>query len=482
MRISLKNSRLGILNSTTRIPFRYGRACLTKCPQATLAVTIEAGGTLQRGYSADCLPPGWFDKTPGKSFAQQIDDMLAAIAQAEGAFAEELRSEAEFFPAWRAVHRGAADWQWTPLLRSFGISMVERAVMDAMCRAANLSFFRAVKADLFGIVPSEVHGEVFRGVSVSACTAPKPIELVFVRHTVGLADPLTAADIPEGERLNDGRPQALEEYVERTGLRYFKVKVSNRLDHDISRLKQIAALVERKRGVDYGLTLDGNELYRSAGEFMGLVDEIHNTPELSTLWANTFCIEQPLERGIALEPEHAGGLRELGKQKPVIIDESDGALDSYARAIEVGYRGVSSKNCKGPIKSLLNACLTCLHNDRAKANDYLMTGEDLCSVGIIPVQADLCLTATLGLTNVERNGHHYHPGLSYLPRKQQLAALERHPDFYAERHGIIAPNLVDGRFQTGSLQCVGFGFAVEPDMDGMQPAGEWEFDSLGLDE
>ena len=101
----------------------------------------------------------------------------------------------------------------------------------------------------------------------------------------------------------------------------------------------------------------------------------------------------------------------------MIIDESDGELDSYRRALELGYRGVSSKNCKGPIKSLLNAGLTWVRNQQASDANYyyLMTGEDLCSVGVVPVQSDLCLAATLGLDHVERNGHHYHPGLSYLP-------------------------------------------------------------------
>ena len=41
MRISLKETRLGLRNSTTRIPFRYGAACLTKCPQAVLKVVID---------------------------------------------------------------------------------------------------------------------------------------------------------------------------------------------------------------------------------------------------------------------------------------------------------------------------------------------------------------------------------------------------------------------------------------------------------
>ena len=118
-------------------------------------------------------------------------------------------------------------------------------------------------------------------------------------------------------------------------------------------------------------------------------------------------------------------------------------------------------------------------NDRGARSDYLMTGEDLCSVGIIATQADLCLAATLGLEHVERNGHHYHPGLSYLPEAQQQAALAAHGDFYIQQHGRICPHLTNGRFQIGSLQCTGFGFAVEPDFDSMQTPDQWEFDSLG---
>ena len=77
MKFSLKHSRLGLRNSTTRLPFRYGNTCLTRCPQAVLEVTIEADGKLQRGCSGDCLPPGWFDKSPNKSYRQQIEEMLA---------------------------------------------------------------------------------------------------------------------------------------------------------------------------------------------------------------------------------------------------------------------------------------------------------------------------------------------------------------------------------------------------------------------
>lgn len=450
-----------------------------------MQVTIEAGGKMQNGYSGDCLPPSWFDKSPGKSFSHQIDDMLAVIKLAEKTFAEELASETDFFQAfmiaYERIHSRAAEWRLTPLLASFGVSMVERALLDAMCRVKGVSFFNAARANLFGIVPSDLHTQL-GGVELADCLPERPSDKVFVRHTVGLSDPLTAADLPDDERLDDGFPQTLEEYITQTGLRYFKIKVSNQLDHDIGRLGKIVELVERQHGQDYKLTLDGNEQYKTAADFQKLIETIHSTTELQTMWANTICIEQPLERSIALDPDHTGGICELAAQKAVIIDESDGTFDSYLQAIEVGYRGTSSKSCKGPIKSLTNACLTWLYNERGATSEFLMTGEDLCTVGIVPVQSDLCLTTAIGLTHVERNGHHYHPGLSYLPKSQRAAALDRHGDFYFERSGIVAPHLVDGCFQTGSLQCVGFGFDVAPDMDSMESADEWQFDSLGLDE
>ena len=483
MQLSVKETRVGLLNSTTRIPFRYGKACLTRCPQAIVRVLIEADGKLRAGYSGDCLPPSWFDKSPDKDYARQIDDMLAVIQLAETIYLEEFAVSQVFFPGWRdaqqRVQEAAAARGMTPLLASFGASLLERATLDALCRAAGMSFAAAVRQDLFGIEAGELHGDL-AGLSPRDWLPDQPVSSIYVRHTVGLGDPLTADAIPADERLADGFPQALEEYIEQCGLRYLKIKVSNQLSNDMARLRQIAEIVERHRGNDYRVTLDGNEQYGSAADFNNLISTITSDEKLDTLWRNTLVIEQPLERGIALDAASTAGIRELAAAKPVIIDESDGTLESYQRAIALGYRGVSSKNCKGAVKSLLNAGLTWLENDRGTKRDYVMTGEDLCSVGIVPVQADLCLVATLGLSHIERNGHHYHPGLSYLPQQQREAALARHSDLYDMRHGIIAPRLVNGQFEIQSLQCEGFGFAVEPDMDAMQTPQDWDFASLGL--
>ena len=451
-----------------------------------MRATIEVDGRLQSGFSGDCLPPNWFDKTAGKGFRQQIDDMFAVISLAEKVFIEEFAIPQEgVFPVWLSasnrVHHCAAQQGYAPLLASFGVSVVERALIDAMCRAADIGFAEAVQLNLFRIVPSEVYPEL-KSVNLAEALPDRPLHSVFVRHTIGLADPLTAAEISSDERLDDGFPQALDEYLQRTGIRYLKIKVSANLDHDVERVRVIANLAERYLGDTYRVTLDGNEQYQSAAQFVELIDALQHDDDLRALFRNTLAIEQPLERNIALDDSHTQGIRDLCQTKPVIIDESDGTLPAYGKAIQLGYRGVSSKNCKGPIRSLINAALTWFHNQRGARNDYLMTGEDLCSVGVIPVQADLCLAATLGLGHVERNGHHYHRGLSYLPESEQRAALQAHGDFYAEQHGIVSPRLIDGKFKIGSLHCVGFGFDVEPDFGDMQSIDEWEFDSLGLAE
>jgi hypothetical protein len=483
MRVALEETRLGLRNSTTRIPFRYGTAVLTRCPQATVRVLIECDGMARQGFSGDCLPPSWFDKSPDKDFAQQIADMLRVIELAQSVFRDAFAVSTEFFPAWLscqdAIARQCDAWQLPPLLASFGSSLLERAILDAACRRHGVSFAQAVRTNLFAIEPGRVHPEL-AGAVPRDWLPEEPSPAVFVRQTVGLADPLTVDDIPAAERLHDGWPQAIEEYATRRGVRYFKVKVSNRLEHDLDRLSRLAHLLQDHLGADYRLTLDGNEQYKRAADFEALICEMQARPDLATLWQNVLAIEQPFDRAMALTGERIGSLRELSRAKPVIIDESDGTLDAYSQAIDLGYRGVSSKNCKGAIRSLLNAGLTWLHNGRGRRAEFIMTGEDLCSVGIIPTQSDLCLAATLGLQHVERNGHHYHPGLTYLPESERRGALAAHPDFYVEEHGIIGPAIADGRLRIGSLQCVGYGFAPEPDMSMLESSNTWTYESLGL--
>jgi hypothetical protein len=96
-----------------------------------------------------------------------------------------------------------------------------------------------------------------------------------------------------------------------------------------------------------------------------------------------------------------------------------------------------------------------------------MTAEDLTTQAGLAVQQDLALVNLLGLTHVERNGHHYVNGMASLPEVEQGAFLAAHPDLYERSHGAVRLRIRAGRLAIGSLGCAGFASAAEPDWDAM---------------
>jgi hypothetical protein len=225
----------------------------------------------------------------------------------------------------------------------------------------------------------------------------------------------------------------------------------------VERLGTIAGVLDR---IDepYHASLDGNEQYDDVGEVLALWRAIKAEPRLKRLAASVVFIEQPIKRQNALS-----GVTVLSAEKPVIIDESDDSLDAFPRAKALGYRGVSSKTCKGLYKSLINAA-RCV----AWGNGYFMTGEDLTIQAGIALQQDLALVSVLGLTHVERNGHHYVNGMAGLPEEEQAAFLESHADLYEKSHGAVRLRIRDGKLQIGSLDCPGYASRALPDWQSMR--------------
>jgi hypothetical protein len=157
----------------------------------------------------------------------------------------------------------------------------------------------------------------------------------------------------------------------------------------------------------------------------------------------------------------------VSRATPVIIDESDADLDAFPRAKPLGYSGVSSKMCKGFYKSILNAA-RCAAWSTGEAR-YFMTGEDLTTQAGLAVQQDLALVNLLGITHVERNGHHYVNGMADLPPHEQDAFLAAHPDLYERSHGAVRLRIRDGGLAIGSLGGAGFASGAEPDWRVLTP-------------
>ncbi len=142
----------------------------------------------------------------------------------------------------------------------------------------------------------------------------------------------------------------------------------------------------------------------------------------------------------------------LAKRIPLLIDESDGTLDAFPQARALGYTGVSSKSCKGFYKSTVNAARCAQWNTAAgDAARYFLSGEDLTMQAGLSVQQDLALVAWLGLSHVERNGHHYVNGLAAAPEAEQQALLRAHPGLYETSGGAVRLAIRDGQLDLSSL-------------------------------
>ncbi|NBQ58947.1 MAG: hypothetical protein EBU32_11325 [Opitutaceae bacterium] len=103
-----------------------------------------------------------------------------------------------------------------------------------------------------------------------------------------------------------------------------------------------------------------------------------------------------------------------------------------------------------------------------------MSGEDLSNVGPVALLQDLAVQAALGVTSVERNGHHYFKGLSAWPAAVQAHVLAEHGDVYcpaANGAGWPRVNVVNGEVRISSVtHGPGLG-AAHPPLEGLANVG-----------
>jgi hypothetical protein len=347
------------------------------------------------------------------------------------------------------------------LLAQFGTSLVERAAIDAYCRLEQRTFSAALRDGALGLRLGEIHPEL-AGEDPARWLPASPLARVSVRHTVGLADPLQASDA--ATPMNDGLPETLEENIAAYGLRHFKVKFTG--PQDLPRLERIFGILAPALAAPGGwLTLDGNESFLTVASFREMWTALQALPTWQRVSAALGCVEQPFHRNVALEPETTEALRAWGERPPLIIDESDGELDSLRRALAGGYIGTSHKNCKGVFHGIANGCLLRFREARGMGRG-LQTGEDLSNIGPVALMQDLAVQAALGIVSVERNGHHYFRGLSFLPDAVQAQVVAAHSDLYA-RHprGFPVLQIRDGELDLGTINAAPFGVGFSPELE-----------------
>jgi hypothetical protein len=445
-----------------RMPFRFGVVTLTEAPQAFVRARIRLeNGKEAEGGSAELLAPKWFDKDPALTNEQNFDQLRASLSQAREAYLASGENNAfghsiDVYGPQIAI---AATQGLNSLVACYGPALIDRAVLDGLCRALGISFYEAIRKNTVGLTAPGWQADLMDFDMDEFLAGLKPRQTIAARHTVGLVDPISSQQM----KIDDGLPETLEEVIARYGHRWFKLKVGGDIAADVERLSAIASVLDQI-SEPYQATLDGNEQFSDVDEVVELWGRIRREPRLKRLASSIVFIEQPIKRSQAL----SGDISLLAEDKPVIIDESDDSLEAFPRARRLGYTGVSSKTCKGIYKSLLNAARCRLWNMEEGSNRYFMSGEDLTIQAGLALQQDLALVSMLGLTHVERNGHHYVNGMAGLPQEEQQAFLKAHEDLYEHSHGAVRVRIVNGDLQIRSLGVPGYASAALPDWNSMR--------------
>ena len=479
MSIRVRSIDLRVLNMRVRMPFRYGIVTLEALPHLFVRARCEVDGQAVQGVSAEHLPPKWFTKNPEShvkdDLVEMIDCIRAACGHAVDVSAQETPAE-----WWKSVYASQARWAagkpYPPLLWGFGVSLVERAMIDAFCRGRGTTFASALSDDAFGLSKAGV----IRSVEL---LPSKALSQVIPRHTVGLIDPLTASEIAPADRVDDGLPQALDDVIRTYGVRHFKIKLGGNVEQDAARLRGLADLIGQLAPWDFAFSLDANENFKSVEPFRALWTSLSADKSLTGFLSRLIFVEQPLHRDVALSAQVKQALHNWPDRPPLIIDESDGELTSLRTALDCGYVGTSHKNCKGIFKSIANAAHLEDLRRRNPGKTYILSGEDLSNVGPVALLQDLVVASSLGIESIERNGQHYFRGMSMFPRDLQQQMLAKHGDLYRWHERGFATIAIDqGRLHMESLLQAPFGVGLDLDayLDSLETLDNWRFESLGL--
>ena len=425
-------------------PFRFGAVVVEAASQVFVRIEIEIeGGQGSVGASAELIVPKWFDKRAHLSPEETVDELRRSLAVARELYLADPGYDTAFdHHASRVAAQieACAREDIPPLAAMFGPAETDKAILDALLRGAGTNFFDGMAANIAGIdarlSPDLVDDDITRYLGQSRRRAR-----VAIRHTVGLDDVVEGAG-------------GVADAQENSGARYFKLKLAGNPGDDAARLVRIGRELATLPYA-YSVTLDANEQYADPGDLRELVGRLSRDAALAPIASRLLYIEQPMPRDIT-RATTLDGLATCD----FIIDEADDSYNAFVAARALGYRGISSKSCKGIYKSIINATRAAKWS--AEGEEFFVTGEDLTCQAGLAVQQDLALGALIGMTHAERNGHHYVDGFGDTPPDEANAFLAAHPDLYARAGAQVRLAIHDGDLLTGSLSAPGFASGVHP--------------------
>jgi L-alanine-DL-glutamate epimerase-like enolase superfamily enzyme len=396
-----------------RTAYKFGGRSGDRVTLLNVYCTVEAvSGHTAKGFGS--MPMGNLWSFPAKTLsydttlkamkrlAESIEKISASYTEAGHPIDINVALEPEYLKAASEVTKQMHLEQPIPKLCTLvTASPFDAAIHDAFGKAHNLNCHLTYGPEFMSYDLAHYLSPEFKGrfPSQYLLRAPKP--WLWCNHSVGAGDALEISDIKE--RINDGLPQALGEWMIADGLTHLKIKLEgNNLDADVTRvlhIDRVATQVETHRGVrDWHYSLDFNEQCPDANYLLDFIHRIQK--ESPGGYERITFIEQPTGRDLAASPEQL--LFKVSKLKPVVMDESLTGFDALQRGRQIGYTGVALKACKGQSQSMLM-------NAAAQHFKMYMTAQDLTCPGASLIHSAGIAAHVGPIDTLESNSREYVP-------------------------------------------------------------------------
>jgi L-alanine-DL-glutamate epimerase-like enolase superfamily enzyme len=329
-----------------------------------------------------------------------------------------------------AVAREAALAEPMPRLAQLvAASPLEAAIHDAYGKALGQNSYNLLGPEYVSADNSAYLTADFAGEYLDRYTLRQPKPRMPLYHLVGALDPLTDADL--ANRINDGLPETLPEWIAADGLTHLKIKLNgDDLAWDVERvlsIERVAAEAQAARGCTHRhYSADFNERCANVEYLLEFLARIEEQSPQALAWLQY--IEQPTVRDLRANP--ANRMHAAARIKPVVIDESLVDLESLELARELGYSGVALKACKGHSRALLMGAA-------AQKYGMFLCVQDLTCPGASFLHSASLAARVPGVAAIEGNARQYCPA-------GNRGWAERYPTMFRLTDGTIGTAVLDG--------------------------------------
>jgi L-alanine-DL-glutamate epimerase-like enolase superfamily enzyme len=422
-----------------RAPYQFGGRTVSDVTLLNVNVRVRTGaGKDAWGFGSMPLGNAWgfpnvpFDVSLGamRTLADALRRITADCDEVGHPVDLARALDPQFFRAAETVTRERAlPAPMPPLATLVVASPFDAALHDACGKAFGVTAYETYgKAHMSRDLSHDL-GPRFKGEYLDKYVPAKPRDTMPVFHSVGASDPLEAADVKQ--RIDDGLPNTLEEWIQRDGLIRFKIKLNgSNLPADLDRVIRTDRIVNRllpaRRVADWKYILDFNEGCPNVGYLMEFMRKVREATPSG--FERILYIEQPTARD--LKKDRANVMHEASKLCPIVADEALIDLESLLLAREMGYTGVALKACKGQTHAMLLAAA-------AQKFGMFLCVQDLTCPGASLVHSAGIAARVPGNAGIEANGRQFVPAAN-------VAWEPRFPGLFTIKDGLMKTGQLTG--------------------------------------